>query len=501
MASQLLINEPPLQVLPTLARKIGLNEAIVLQQIHYWLSPQLNKNLFEGRYWVRNTYGQFSFWGEKTIRRTIMNLEESKLLISFVTAGFHKVKYYTINYACLEQMSSLSPDNVNNSPANTLQKVNFGKAVERQGSRSSGHNDQIDLPKRADAWGQLDPTEVDDFPLKRTPEFEKCEQISGFHSSGQNDPIDLPKRADRCGQVDQIDRANLTRHSENTPENTYLPPPLTPPPRVSLFGKDEEEEEEQEKIYFGFKNANENSERHRFQAEGKAIEENTMDEREEKNHEAQVFQEMIGVWNRIVQEKLNPGQDARFTGAHLTDKRKALLKQFLEGFLACKAESEQLSAWENYCTLIAQSRFLLGQNPSGFKVTLDWALLPDNASKVLEGAIYDKPEPIKASPVLPWEEFSEGLAKTLPSSPYLSQWLKISVTLAKLMGQEKYRSRFAKVSLKELTETQAIFSVEGSVARDSLVRNYSSEIRCAVQAHYPTVSQIDFETVSEGGIA
>ena len=33
----LLISEPPLQVLPSLAVKIGLNEAIVLQQIHYWL--------------------------------------------------------------------------------------------------------------------------------------------------------------------------------------------------------------------------------------------------------------------------------------------------------------------------------------------------------------------------------------------------------------------------------------------------------------------------------
>ena len=34
--SKLLINEHPLQVLPSLATKIGLNEAIVLQQIHYW---------------------------------------------------------------------------------------------------------------------------------------------------------------------------------------------------------------------------------------------------------------------------------------------------------------------------------------------------------------------------------------------------------------------------------------------------------------------------------
>lgn len=45
MGAQLLINEPPLQVLPTLAKTIGLNEAIVLQQVHYWLNPKFNTDL------------------------------------------------------------------------------------------------------------------------------------------------------------------------------------------------------------------------------------------------------------------------------------------------------------------------------------------------------------------------------------------------------------------------------------------------------------------------
>ncbi|MCP6757123.1 replication protein RepO, partial [Klebsiella pneumoniae] len=55
----LLINEPPLQVLPSLAKAIGLNEALILQQIHYWLNPKHNQNLFKGRYWVYNTYEQW----------------------------------------------------------------------------------------------------------------------------------------------------------------------------------------------------------------------------------------------------------------------------------------------------------------------------------------------------------------------------------------------------------------------------------------------------------
>ena len=35
--SKLLIYDNPIMILPTLAQKIGLNEAVILQQIHYWL--------------------------------------------------------------------------------------------------------------------------------------------------------------------------------------------------------------------------------------------------------------------------------------------------------------------------------------------------------------------------------------------------------------------------------------------------------------------------------
>ena len=32
-----LINEYPLQVLPSLCKKVGINEAIFIQELHYWL--------------------------------------------------------------------------------------------------------------------------------------------------------------------------------------------------------------------------------------------------------------------------------------------------------------------------------------------------------------------------------------------------------------------------------------------------------------------------------
>lgn len=110
--SNLLINEPPLMVLPSLASKIGLNEAIVLQQIHYWLNPKINKNYKEEKHWVYNSYEQwqeqFTFWSIDTIKRTITALEKLGLLISknFNSSKFNKTKWYTVDYEKLKLLTS-----------------------------------------------------------------------------------------------------------------------------------------------------------------------------------------------------------------------------------------------------------------------------------------------------------------------------------------------------------------------------------------------------------
>lgn len=102
MNNGLLIPEPPLQVLPSLACKVGLNESIVLQQFHYWL--QRSNNIKDGYKWIYNSYKewakQFPFWSEHTIRRTINSLETQGYLISgnYNKAGFDKTKWYRIDY-------------------------------------------------------------------------------------------------------------------------------------------------------------------------------------------------------------------------------------------------------------------------------------------------------------------------------------------------------------------------------------------------------------------
>lgn len=100
--SRLLINEPPLQVLPSLAKEIGLNEAIMLQQMHYWLLKSSNE--FKGVKWFYKTLEEwqteFPFWSAMTIRRTLGSLEKQKIIKigNFNKKKFDKTKWYTIDY-------------------------------------------------------------------------------------------------------------------------------------------------------------------------------------------------------------------------------------------------------------------------------------------------------------------------------------------------------------------------------------------------------------------
>lgn len=105
--SHLLINEQALQVLPSLAVAIGLNEAIALQQIHYWLNNAKNAGRIDkdGNKWVYNTYSQwkednFPFWSEDKIQRIFLSLEKQEVLISRQLDAKMRdmTKFYRIDY-------------------------------------------------------------------------------------------------------------------------------------------------------------------------------------------------------------------------------------------------------------------------------------------------------------------------------------------------------------------------------------------------------------------
>lgn len=94
----------------TLASAIGLNESIVLRQLHYWIElnrkAESERHFRDGCWWAFNSYPDwcnedFPFWSVDTVRRAIVALEEMGLIEAgnYNTRKGDQTKWYTINYA------------------------------------------------------------------------------------------------------------------------------------------------------------------------------------------------------------------------------------------------------------------------------------------------------------------------------------------------------------------------------------------------------------------
>lgn len=100
--SSLLLDEHPLVVIPSLAVAVGLNEAIILQQVHYWCQRSTHEH--EGRRWTHQTLSQwrdqFPFWSEDTIKRTCKSLRQKGLIEvrKLAADSRNRTNWYSVNY-------------------------------------------------------------------------------------------------------------------------------------------------------------------------------------------------------------------------------------------------------------------------------------------------------------------------------------------------------------------------------------------------------------------
>ena len=93
-------------MLPSLAKILGLDEAIIIQQLWYWLNPKRKSGkVINGYRWIYNTYKEwqeqnFPFWSEIHIKRLFLRLEKSGIIISCQPeGGISRRKYYRLSDA------------------------------------------------------------------------------------------------------------------------------------------------------------------------------------------------------------------------------------------------------------------------------------------------------------------------------------------------------------------------------------------------------------------
>lgn len=113
MKCRLLFNEEPITINRLAANVLGLNEAIVVQQIHYWLNinEKAKINIYDDKVWTYNTYDvwqkeNFTFWSVRTLKSIFKKLEDKGILIK---GNYNKKKYdrtlwITLDYNKLEEL-------------------------------------------------------------------------------------------------------------------------------------------------------------------------------------------------------------------------------------------------------------------------------------------------------------------------------------------------------------------------------------------------------------
>ena len=116
--SRLLVDDAPMLVLPRLAALLGLEQALLLQQIHYWLCTCGHPH--DGRLWIYNSCPEWAaqcpWWSDETIRRHLRALRRAGLLLTanYNRCAADRTRWYSIDYDALE---ALLPDAPINRPA------------------------------------------------------------------------------------------------------------------------------------------------------------------------------------------------------------------------------------------------------------------------------------------------------------------------------------------------------------------------------------------------
>lgn len=114
--SSLLIDEPPMLMLPSLAKVLkSADKAIIVQQIHYWLQIKRKakdtRSFKEGRWWVYNSFRewhkQFIWISERTIQRHFKDLVAQGIIIvgNFNNQNYDRTNWYTLSYERLNKLT------------------------------------------------------------------------------------------------------------------------------------------------------------------------------------------------------------------------------------------------------------------------------------------------------------------------------------------------------------------------------------------------------------
>lgn len=143
-----LMDEPPLLVYPSLAVTLGINRAIVFQQLHFLLNGQkAAKNKFnhvDGRWWVYNSYPEwradyFPWLSISTLKGIFNGLEDELLVIARQSVKYKsdRRKWYTIDYEVWDKKCLMMGQKMSHEPSDKNCPMDGTKNVSSNGQNLS----------------------------------------------------------------------------------------------------------------------------------------------------------------------------------------------------------------------------------------------------------------------------------------------------------------------------------------------------------------------------
>ncbi len=210
--SRLLYDERPLVLIPELARLLknepgfsGIDEALVLQQVHYWvvLNQRANRNEQDGFFWTYNTFNQWAeqfsaLWSVSTLKRIFARLEKRGFLISgrFNKSNIDRTKWYRVNYEAVNRLCQIdTSDSVNLGrplgQADTLHSANLTPSGQAQVTHENGapeinHRLTSEINNKEVSSSSKKPRVA---KLHSRPIFAEMQKEFGFPDKNDKDPI------------------------------------------------------------------------------------------------------------------------------------------------------------------------------------------------------------------------------------------------------------------------------------------------------------------------
>lgn len=162
MSNLFIMNDRPLMVSKELAKSLGVDQSMLVQQLHYWVekNKKNDKNYFNNKYWLYSTVKEmrdrdFPFWSEKTLRRYLNALSDKGIIIRrhFSDNASDSTYFYTIDYDVLASVCNVVFENI---PENTTEKS----------QNTDGQVDQGTLDKMSTPFNKDKETNIKEINIK-----------------------------------------------------------------------------------------------------------------------------------------------------------------------------------------------------------------------------------------------------------------------------------------------------------------------------------------------